>query len=82
MQKVLIEKMISSDPKKRPIANDILKNPVFWSKTKQLQFLQDISDRIEKLDAADVIIVSLERNSNATIKNNWKTHIGQELQDG
>lgn len=82
MQRVLIEKMISSEPKKRPTTKEILTSPVFWTKAKILQFLQDVSDRIEKLDPSDVILKELEIGASAIIRNNWKTHICPFLQDG
>lgn len=82
MQKNLIEKMISKEVNKRPKTKEILANPVFWSRAKTLQFLQDVSDRIEKLDPSDQILVGLETNANVVIKNNWKTHICDKLQNG
>jgi len=81
MQRVLIEKMISDEPKNRPSAPELLTHPVFWSKAKTLQFLQDVSDRIEKIDNDDHIVLNLEKQANVTLKNNWKTHISPELQD-
>lgn len=36
----LIEKMIATDPQKRPSAKHVLKHPFFWSLEKQLQFFQ------------------------------------------
>ena len=79
MQRLIIEKMISNDSKNRPHTKQILSHPIFWSKSKNLQFLQDVSDRIEKLEASDDLIVELEKNANVTIKNNWKTHVCAEL---
>jgi serine/threonine protein kinase len=82
MQRILIEKMISNDPKKRPTTKEILSYPMFWSKAKILQFLQDVSDRIEKLDPSDPILVDLEKNASSIIKNNWRMHICVPLQNG
>jgi serine/threonine protein kinase len=82
MQKCLIEKMISHNPKNRPNSKQLLAHPVFWSKAKTLQFLQDVSDRIEKIEPDDPLLQELEKNANITIKNNWKTHICFELQSG
>ena len=79
IQRLLIDKMISNDSKQRPNTRQLLSHPIFWSKSKTLQFLQDVSDRIEKLEADDPIIIDLERNANVTIKNNWKSHICAEL---
>jgi hypothetical protein len=82
MQRVLIEQMISKEPKVRPTARQILAHPVFWSKAKTLQFLQDVSDRIEKVDANDPLLLELERSANIIIRNNWKVHICPHLQNG
>lgn len=82
MQRILIEKMITNDSKKRPTTKEILSYPVFWSKAKTLQFLQDVSDRIEKLDPTDPILVDLEKNANVIIRNNWRMHICLPLQNG
>ncbi len=81
-QKAIIEKMISSDPKQRPTAKELIIHPIFWSKAKTLQFLLDVSDRIEKIEPDDPILLNLEKNANVIIKNNWKVHICDELQNG
>ncbi|RWS26312.1 serine/threonine-protein kinase/endoribonuclease IRE1-like protein [Leptotrombidium deliense] len=76
----LIESMISSNPNERPTVESVLKHPLFWSKDKQLQFLQDISDRIEK-EAVDADVVRcLERGGFDVVKGDWKRHICLELQ--
>jgi len=80
MQRILIEKMISNEPKKRPSTKEILAHPVFWSKADTLQFLLDVSDRIEKIEEDDPIVMELERGANVAIKNNWKSHICPQLQ--
>ena len=74
--------MISVDPKQRPAAKDLILHPIFWSKAKTLQFFQDVSDRIEKIEPDDKIVMSLEKNANAILKNNWRIHICTELQNG
>ncbi len=81
IQRTLIEKMINRDAKIRPTSKQILAHPIFWSKTKTLQFLQDVSDRIEKIDENDPIVVELESNAKIAIRNNWKCHICPQLQN-
>ena len=66
----------------RPLTKELLAHPIFWTKAKTLQFLQDVSDRIENLDPADGILVELEQKSNSVLKNNWKSHICQQLSAG
>ena len=74
--------MISKDPALRPTTRQLLAHPIFWPKAKTLQFLPDVSDRIEKIEPDDPIMIELERNANVILKNNWKTHICQALQNG
>ncbi|KAJ8399645.1 hypothetical protein AAFF_G00407500 [Aldrovandia affinis] len=58
----LMLQMLSMEPQKRPSAESVLKHPFFWSREKQLQFFQDVSDRIEKepLDGPIHITVPLQ----------------------
>ena len=72
-QRVLIEKMLSTDPSKRPTTSQLLAHPIVWSKSKTLQFLQDVSDRIERIEADDPILLAVEKNADQAIKNNWKS---------
>ena len=74
--------MISHESEQRYTTKQILAHPLFWTKAKILQFLQDVSDRIEKIEPDDKIVLELERSSNTTLKNNWKTHICINLQNG
>jgi serine/threonine-protein kinase/endoribonuclease IRE1 len=74
--------MISKEPKERPTTKELLAHPIFWTKSKTLQFLQDVSDRIEKIDENDPICIQLEKNANVIVKNNWKVHICPPLQNG
>ncbi|GAB1607689.1 serine/threonine-protein kinase/endoribonuclease IRE1-like, partial [Argonauta hians] len=78
----LVLQMISFSPDDRPTAGTVLKHPYFWTQLQQLQFFQDISDRIEKEKAETCeIIQKLEIGSELVIKNDWKTHISEELQE-
>lgn len=77
----LLKQMFSVNPKERPPASTILKHPFFWSKAKQLTFLQDVSDRIEKEPITADIIKALQSNSIAVVRGDWKMHIGEALQE-
>lgn len=46
--KDLVGSMLNSDSKKRPLAQEILAHPFFWSAKKRLAFLCDVSDHFEK----------------------------------
>lgn len=76
----LIEKMLSVEPTKRPSAECILKHPFFWSLEKELQFFQDVSDRIEKEPLDGPIVRQLERGGRAVVKGDWREHITVPLQ--
>ncbi|XP_051996106.1 serine/threonine-protein kinase/endoribonuclease IRE1-like isoform X1 [Xyrauchen texanus] len=76
----LIEQMLSMEPEKRPSADRVLKHPFFWSLEKQLQFFQDVSDRIEKEPLDGPIVRQLERGGRFVVKGVWRDHITVPLQ--
>uniref|UniRef100_A0A673M791 Serine/threonine-protein kinase/endoribonuclease IRE1 n=1 Tax=Sinocyclocheilus rhinocerous TaxID=307959 RepID=A0A673M791_9TELE len=76
----LIERMISAEPETRPSAASVLKHPFFWSPEKQLQFFQDVSDRIEKEPADSAIVSRLENSGRSVVRTNWRMHISAPLQ--
>uniref|UniRef100_A0A1A7WDJ8 Serine/threonine-protein kinase/endoribonuclease IRE1 n=1 Tax=Iconisemion striatum TaxID=60296 RepID=A0A1A7WDJ8_9TELE len=76
----LIEQMLSMDPQRRPSAESVLKHPFFWSLEKELQFFQDVSDRIEKEALDGPIVRRLERGGRAVVKGDWRAHITVPLQ--
>uniref|UniRef100_A0AAY5K2I5 non-specific serine/threonine protein kinase n=1 Tax=Esox lucius TaxID=8010 RepID=A0AAY5K2I5_ESOLU len=78
----LIEQMLSMEPQRRPSAETVLKHPFFWSLEKQLQFFQDVSDRIEKEPLDGPIVRQLERGGRAVVKLDWREHITVPLQTG
>lgn len=76
----LIMQMISSKPQERPSTSCVLKHPFFWSREKQLQFFQDVSDRIEKEPAEGLIVNRLESGARTVVRTNWRMHISIPLQ--
>lgn len=48
----------------------------------KMMTLQDVSDRIEKESADDVVVTTLETNGRSVVKGDWKQHITEELQQG
>ncbi|XP_061701371.1 serine/threonine-protein kinase/endoribonuclease IRE1-like [Syngnathoides biaculeatus] len=76
----LIEQMLSMEPHLRPSAECVLKHPFFWSLEKELQFFQDVSDRIEKEPLDGAIVRRLERGGRAVVKSDWREHITVQLQ--
>ncbi|KAL6946507.1 hypothetical protein ACO0RG_000660 [Hanseniaspora osmophila] len=76
----LIAKMISNNPHNRPTANVILKHPLFWSKTKKLDFLLKVSDRfeVERRDPPSSLLLKLEEISPVVITNgDWTAKFDQ-----
>ncbi|NWX45725.1 ERN1 endoribonuclease, partial [Steatornis caripensis] len=76
----LITAMISPEPQRRPSAPMVLVHPFFWSQEKQLQFFQDVSDRIEKEPAEGPIVSALEAGGRSVVRTNWRMHISLPLQ--
>ncbi|KAM3598819.1 uncharacterized protein V6R79_023021 [Siganus canaliculatus] len=76
----LIEQMLNMEPHRRPSAESVLKHPFFWSLEKELQFFQDVSDRIEKEPLDGPIVRQLERGGRAVVKGDWREHITVPLQ--
>nr|XP_018916494.1 PREDICTED: serine/threonine-protein kinase/endoribonuclease IRE1-like [Bemisia tabaci] len=69
----LISRMISHCASERPPASVIKVHPVFWDKSHILNFLQDISDRLEKEKFHVPVMIELEKNSLQVIKGgDWR----------
>lgn len=75
----LIADMINKDSSKRPSADAVLKHPIFWREDKILTFLQDVSDRIEKLDIYTDPLRSLERNAKFIVRDDWSLHLDEGI---
>lgn len=77
----LISTMIQPATQNRPPISTILKYPFFWSKADQLQFLQDVSDRVDKETKDSSITWRVEKNKKRIFAFGWKDCLGKELQD-
>ncbi|XP_067612639.1 serine/threonine-protein kinase/endoribonuclease IRE1 [Eurosta solidaginis] len=71
----LIADMIHKDAQYRPLAHCIGDHPVFWNNQKILAFLQDVSDRVEKLKLHVEPLKSLEKNGHYIVRNDWNAHV-------
>lgn len=80
LAKKLIRAMIEPEADNRPSVSVILKYPLFWSNSDQLQFLQFVSDRIDKLDRKDPLVSDIERNRQKVVAYNWRDCLCEELQ--
>lgn len=78
----LIESMIQPIPANRPPISAVLKYPLFWSKGNQLQFLQDVSDRIDKeANTEGSVVRGVERNGKRIFAFNWRERLSQGLKN-
>ncbi|XP_036772837.2 serine/threonine-protein kinase/endoribonuclease IRE2 isoform X2 [Manis pentadactyla] len=76
----LVEAMLSPLPQARPSAHQVLAHPFFWSRAKQLQFFQDVSDWLEKESEQAPLVTALEAGGSAVVRCNWHKHISEPLQ--
>jgi len=76
----LIQAMINADPNERPVIEAVMKHPIFWDPNRSLQFLQDVSDRIEKEPVDSEVVMNLERGGIDVCRGDWRRHISIELQ--
>lgn len=67
----LINDMISPDPSKRPTASDVLKHPFFWDQKKNLEFLQEVSDRTFKEYPSMEVQRLFEEHEKLVVKEDW-----------
>ncbi|XP_031639116.1 uncharacterized protein LOC116351174 [Contarinia nasturtii] len=75
----LIGDMISREPVRRPTAKAILSHPFFWNAEKILNFLQDVSDRVEKIDFQSDPLKTLEKNSKFITREDWNLHLDETI---
>uniref|UniRef100_A0A8C0LAU6 non-specific serine/threonine protein kinase n=1 Tax=Canis lupus dingo TaxID=286419 RepID=A0A8C0LAU6_CANLU len=78
----LVEVMLSPLPQARPSAHQVLAHPFFWSRAKQLQFFQDVSDWLEKESEQGALVMALEAGGSTVVRCNWHKHISVPLQTG
>lgn len=76
----LIEQMLHTDPQERPSVSAVVMHPVFWGPKRQLDFFQDVSDRIEKEPPESEVVRRLERGGFEVVRGDWREHITEELQ--
>ncbi|XP_052031665.1 serine/threonine-protein kinase/endoribonuclease IRE2 [Apodemus sylvaticus] len=76
----LVKAMLSLLPQDRPSAEWVLAHPLFWSRAKELQFFQDVSDWLEKEPEQGPLVTALEAGSYKVVRENWYKHISAPLQ--
>lgn len=73
--------MIHRDPQSRPPARCLGNHPLFWDEPKMLNFLQDVSDRVEKLQFNAEPLRSLEKNGRLVVLDDWNLHLDPMITD-
>uniref|UniRef100_UPI00358E3207 serine/threonine-protein kinase/endoribonuclease IRE1 isoform X2 n=1 Tax=Myxine glutinosa TaxID=7769 RepID=UPI00358E3207 len=76
----IIMNMLSPEPRDRPSAAKVLKHSFFWNLEKQLQFFQDVSDRIEREPLDGPIVRQLEKGGRSVVRDDWRARITVPLQ--
>lgn len=77
----LIRAMIQPLAEDRPPIEAVLKYPFFWSRAEQLQFLQDVSDRIDKEKHESEVVRRLERGKKKIFGFGWIECLSDALQN-
>ncbi|XP_040172580.1 serine/threonine-protein kinase/endoribonuclease IRE1 [Anopheles arabiensis] len=75
----LVTDMIRSEPGKRPSAKAVSRHPLFWNNGRILAFLQDVSDRVEKLEVMTEPLRSLEKNARFVVREDWSRYLDAEI---
>ena len=69
----LITRMLDPDPSQRPAIETCLAHPFFWSPTKRLNFLQEVSERLERMcKDKDAVLIRLERDAKRVFQHDWR----------
>lgn len=80
MATILIRAMIEPVAELRPPLSHVLRYPFFWSRADQLQFLQDVSDRIDKEVNGSDILRRVERKRKKVFGLcKWSERLSDEL---
>jgi len=63
----LLTRMLRTDPHTRPSSAQVCHHPFFWSYAKRLDFLTELSDRLEHEPADSPVVLAIERNASAVL---------------
>lgn len=59
----------------------IVGHPVFWEESRMMSFLQDVSDRVEKLHFANDPLKTLETNGRFVVRDDWNLHVDKIISE-
>ncbi|EKX30824.1 hypothetical protein GUITHDRAFT_83647 [Guillardia theta CCMP2712] len=75
----LILRLVAHDPRSRLSMQEASKHPFFWEASKRLQFLLDVSDRIEHEGAEAQIVQEIEGCSPRIFHPTWEKYLHVDL---
>jgi serine/threonine protein kinase len=75
----LISSMLATNPALRPSASLILEHPFFWDDEKRLNFLQEVSDRLESEPLDSLLTAEFEKRANAVVGTGWNKRLPQTM---
>lgn len=77
----LLAAMLLKEPGARPSMGAVLSHPLWWSAEQRLQFLVDISDRVENEDREpdQTLLAALESHAASGIGGNWGALVDPQL---
>lgn len=76
----LLERMLQSDPLRRPSSREVCLHPFFWSSAQRLDFLMEFSDRLEQEPANSLLMLAVEGNAGRVIGGSrWDRRLDQPL---
>ena len=79
----LITRMLDPDPSQRPAIETCLVHPFFWTPTKRLNFLQEVSDRLERMcKDKDAVLIRLERDAKRVFQHDWRQYLYPRFVEG
>jgi len=72
----LLTRMLRRNQRTRPSASEVCSHPFFWQASKKLDFLTELSDRLEHEPAESACVLALERNAEVIIgKAGWESRL-------
>jgi serine/threonine protein kinase len=77
----LIQRMLQFDPLMRPSADQVHRHPFFWTTQVRLEFLIEISDRLEHEEPDSFLVLSIESNAFEIIGSSWDRRLHASLLD-
>ena len=75
----LIERMLRLDPARRPTAAEVEQHPFFWNDKLRMDFLQELSDILEREEEGSRVLCALEAHAKRVVGAGWDRKLPVEL---